>query len=33
LGDFLAGMTDGRAARTYKRLFLPDSGSIGNLIG
>ncbi|MFD0892397.1 dNTP triphosphohydrolase [Luteolibacter ambystomatis] len=31
--DFLAGMTDGYAARTYKRLFMPDFGSIGDLIG
>lgn len=31
--DFLAGMTDGYAARTYKRLFAPDFGSIGDLIG
>lgn len=30
--DFLAGMTDGYAARMYKRLFLPDFGSIGDLI-
>src|SRR5690606_31262724 len=25
--DFLAGMTDGYAARMYKRLFTPDFGS------
>lgn len=31
--DFLAGMTDGYAARTYRRLFSPDFGSIGDLIG
>jgi len=31
--DFLAGMTDGYAARTYKRLFSPEFGSIGDLIG
>ncbi len=31
--DFLAGMTDGYAARTYKRLLMPDFGSIGDLIG
>lgn len=31
--DFLAGMTDGYATRTYKRLFSPDFGSIGDLIG
>lgn len=31
--DFLAGMTDGYASRTYKRLFSPDFGSIGDLIG
>ncbi len=29
--DFLAGMTDGYAARTYKRLFSPDFGSINDL--
>lgn len=31
--DFLAGMTDGYAARMYKRLFTPDFGSIGDLVG
>lgn len=31
--DFLAGMTDGYAVRTYKRLFMPDFGSIGDLVG
>ncbi len=31
--DFLAGMTDGYAARTYKRMFAPDFGSIGDLVG
>jgi dGTPase len=31
--DFLAGMTDGYASRTYKRLFSPDFGSINDLIG
>ncbi len=31
--DFLAGMTDGYAVRTYKRLFVPDFGSIGDLVG
>jgi dGTPase len=31
--DFLAGMTDDYAARTYKRLFSPDFGSIGDLVG
>lgn len=31
--DFLAGMTDGYAARMYKRLFVPDFGSIGDLVG
>jgi dGTPase len=31
--DFLAGMTDGYAARTFKRLFSPDFGSIGDLVG
>ncbi|MFT3991558.1 MAG: dNTP triphosphohydrolase [Luteolibacter sp.] len=31
--DFLAGMTDGYAARMYKRLFVPSFGSIGDLVG
>ncbi|MGA0846743.1 MAG: deoxyguanosinetriphosphate triphosphohydrolase, partial [Luteolibacter sp.] len=31
--DFLAGMTDGYASRTYQRLFAPDFGSIGDLVG
>ncbi|MBK1828006.1 dGTP triphosphohydrolase [Haloferula rosea] len=31
--DFLAGMSDGYAARFYKRLFTPDFGSIGDLVG
>lgn len=31
--DFLAGMTDGYASRLYKRLFVPDFGSIGDLVG
>ncbi|GAA5481695.1 dGTP triphosphohydrolase [Haloferula sargassicola] len=31
--DFLAAMTDGEAVRTYKRLFTPDFGSIGDLVG
>ena len=31
--DFLAGMTDGSAVRMYKRLFVPDFGSIGDLVG
>ncbi len=30
--DFLAGMTDGYASRFYKRLFIPDFGSIGDLV-
>ena len=30
--DFLAGMTDGYASRLYKRLFVPDFGSIGDLV-
>ncbi len=30
--DFLAGMTDASAARMYKRLFVPDFGSIGDLV-
>ena len=29
--DYLAGMTDGYAGRTYKRLFSPDFGSINDL--
>ncbi len=29
--DYLAGMTDRYAARTYKRLFAPDFGSINDL--
>lgn len=31
--DFLAGMTDGFAARMYQRLFSPGFGSIGDLVG
>jgi dGTPase len=31
--DYLAGMTDGFAARTYQRLFFPNYGSIHDLIG
>ena len=31
--DFLAGMSDGYAVRFYKRLFTPDFGSIGDLVG
>ena len=31
--DFLAGMSDGYAVRTYQRLFTPDFGSIGDLVG
>lgn len=30
--DFLAGLTDGSAVRLYKRLFIPDFGSIGDLV-
>jgi dGTPase len=30
--DFLAGMSDGYAARMYQRLFTPDFGSIGDLV-
>ena len=30
--DFLAGMTDGFAARMYQRLFSPGFGSIGDLV-
>ena len=30
--DHIAGMTDGFAIRTYKRLFDPDFGSMGDLI-
>lgn len=31
--DFLAGMTDGSATRTFRRLFEPGFGSIGDLVG
>ena len=31
--DHLAGMTDGYAARTFRRLFEPGFGSIGDLVG
>ncbi len=31
--DFLAGMTDGYAARMFQRLFTPGYGSIGDLVG
>lgn len=31
--DFLASMTDGYAARMFKRLYVPDFGSIGDLVG
>lgn len=31
--DFLAGMTDGYATRTFRRLFEPGFGSIGDLVG
>ncbi len=31
--DFIAGMTDGYAARTYKRLFSPDFGSFSDPVG
>lgn len=30
--DYLAGLTDGLAARLYKRLFAPGYGSIGDLV-
>ncbi len=30
--DYIAGMTDGFASRTYKRLFDPDFGSIVDLV-
>ncbi|MEW6061647.1 MAG: dGTP triphosphohydrolase [Bacteroidota bacterium] len=30
--DYIAGMTDGFAIRTYKRLFDPDFGSLADLI-
>lgn len=33
LCDFLASMTDGSAVRMYKRLYVPDFGSIGDLVG
>jgi len=31
--DFLAGLTDASAVRMYKRLFVPDFGSIGDWVG
>jgi len=31
--DFLAGLTDSSAVRMYKRLFVPDFGSIGDWVG
>lgn len=31
--DFLADQTDGSAARMFQRLFTPDFGSIGDLLG
>ncbi len=33
LCDFLASQTDGSATRLYKRLMVPDFGSIGDLLG
>ena len=33
LCDFLASLTDSSATRLYKRLMVPDFGSIGDLIG
>lgn len=33
LCDYLASLTDGSATRLYKRLMIPDFGSIGDLIG
>ncbi|MFT5882229.1 MAG: dGTPase, partial [Crocinitomicaceae bacterium] len=32
LCDFMASMTDGSTSRLYKRLFIPDFGSIGDLV-
>ena len=32
LCDYVAGMTDGFAVRTFKRLFDPDFGSIMDLV-
>ena len=32
LCDYIAGMTDGFATRTYKRLTDPDFGSIADLV-
>ncbi|WP_269526862.1 dGTP triphosphohydrolase [Coraliomargarita parva] len=32
LCDYTAGLTDGQAVRTYKRLFDPDFGSIAELV-
>lgn len=33
LCDYLASLTDGSATRLYKRLMVPDFGSIGDLMG
>jgi len=33
LCDYLANLTDGSATRLYKRLMVPDFGSIGDLMG
>ena len=30
--DYIAGMTDGFAVRTYKRLFDPEFGSIMDIV-
>lgn len=32
LCDFMASMTDGSTSRLFKRLFVPDFGSIGDLV-
>lgn len=33
LCDYIASLTDGSATRLYKRLMVPDFGSIGDLLG
>ncbi|MFD2157401.1 dGTP triphosphohydrolase [Rubritalea tangerina] len=33
LCDYMASLTDGSTSRLYKRLFVPDVGSIGDLVG
>ena len=33
LCDYIASLTDGSASRLYKRMIVPDFGSIGDLVG